>query len=283
MDIINYMATHNTKFNVFKNSLQFLIGASMLIALGQPVDYGRLLLSLLGFLLAYQSVYGMNDILDFSEDSKSKLKRALKPFARGEISLETQVSKMFLYMLFGLSICFFVNTFFGFLVAAMLLLNFFHSYKPLNIKRTLIGLVNIFLIEFIKFSCGWFAIGGSFQNFPYLIPLFMSSAYAMGYYNYKTELSANFFIKKRSIISFFLSLIFYLASVFIYKDFRISLIAIFPIIFLPYLIPKNKDFIEKLKRGFGVVTGIMIIFILLNFLLPYEPFHSINLWLGNLF
>ncbi len=283
MNISYYLMTHNTKLNFAKNSFQFLIGASMLIALGQPVDYVKLLISLIGFLLAYQSVYRLNDILDFSEDSKSEIKRTLKPFARGEVSLEPQVSKMFLYMLSGLSISFFVDGLFGLLVAMMLLLNFFHSYKPIKIKKTPIGLANMLLIEFLKFSCGWFAIGGSFQNFPLLIPLFMSAAYSTGYYNYKNELRENFLFKKRSIILMLLSFAFYLASIFLYKDFRISLLLISPVFLLVYLIKMNKNFLKTLETGWWAILIIMMIFILLNVLSTYEPLHSISLWLANLF
>lgn len=283
MDIIGYMITHNTKISLVKNSLQFLIGASMLFAVGQSSDYVALLAPLIGFVAAYQSVYGLNDILDFSEDSKNKFKRALKPFARGEVSLETQVSKMFLYMLFGLSISFFASRFFGILVSIMLLLNFFHSYKSLNIKKTPIGLVNIFLIEFIKFSCGWFALGGSLQAFPYFIPAFMASAYALGYYSYKNDLNVESIKKKRSIISLAVILALYLFSVFFYKELRISLILMLPVFASMSLVVVNASIIKKMKIGSLLVIGLMAAAVILNFLLPYEPIHSINIWLANLF
>jgi len=283
MDIIEYIVTHNTKLNFLKNSLQFLVGASMVYALGQHSDYTKLILPLVGLVLAYQSVYRLNDIFDFSEDSKNQFKRNLKPFARGETSLETEVSKMFLYMLLGLSISFYVSTLFGLLVTAMLILNFFHSYKPLNIKRTPIGIVNIFLIEFIKFSCGWFALGGNFQSFPYFITAFMSSAYALGYHSYKNDLNMRAVQKKRFMILFAATSIFYLLSIFIYKEFRISMVAMLPAFILLFLVKSGKSGIQKIITGAPVVVGVMAAVVVLNFLLPYEPIHSINIWLGNLF
>ncbi|HLC51019.1 MAG TPA: UbiA family prenyltransferase [archaeon] len=283
MNIMDYVIRDIHKVSIVRNFFQFFIGLSLFIATGVPADYLLIAIASLGFLLAYQSAYSLNDIQDLKEDSQDPVKKATKPLARGDISVQEQSARMFLYLLLGLSMSFLVNIAFASLVVLCVFLNFLHSYRPLGLKYSLLGLVNLFFIESIKFSAGWFVLGGSLLDIPYFMVFFMSSAYTLSYFVYKKNIDLDSLRKKRSVLLFASAVVFYLVSLYSYKLYRLPLIGVSLVFLFPLLMMRTKDFYGKLKGGIVFVILIFVFFNLLLLLSPVEPFRSANMYLASLF
>ncbi len=283
MSIMDHAIRDVHKINPVRNLFQFLIGLTLFMATGASVDYIKIITASLGFVLAYQSVYSLNDIQDLKEDSRNPVKRATKPLARGDISVQEQSARMFLYLLAGLSLSFLVNITFASLVVLCVFLNFLHSYKPLGLKSSLLGLVNLFVIESIKFSAGWFVLGGGLLELPYVMIFFMSSAYTLSYFVYKKDIDLDSLRRKRSVLLFASVVIFYLVSLYSYKLYRLPLIGVSLLFLFPLLIARSKDISARFKDGIIFVIFIFIFFNLLLLLPLVEPFHSVNMYLAALF
>ncbi|HLE07773.1 MAG TPA: UbiA family prenyltransferase [archaeon] len=283
MKLKEYFFSDTQRYSWLKNTLQFLVGATFFISMSNSADILKILISLIGAVMAYHSVYGLNDIIDLKEDSKNPLKRSVKKVARGEITIEEQASRIFLHEVIGLSICFYVSMVFGLLIAAALVLNFFHSYKPFGIKNTPFGMINLFLIESIKFSSLWFALGGGFGNFPYFLVICISAIYSVSYFIYKKEGDLSFIRSRRSMIFFAVIILSYFSSFYYYQQLRITALAILPVFFLPLLIKKSANVESRIRTGSEFTLLILLILNLANLSPMIELFKSISIFLASLF
>ncbi len=283
MKIIDYFLSSSQRYAIPRNTLQFLAGATFFAAFYSELNIFKIIPAVVGAVIAYHSVYGLNDISDLEEDKKNPLKRAAKKLARGEMTVEEQTSRMFLFAVVGLSICFLVSGFFGALVALSMLLNFFHSYKPFGLKKTPVSIINIFLIESIKFSSAWFVVGGGFNNLPYFTVFCISAMYSLAYFIYKKNTDLNSMKTRRAIIFFAFIVVSFILSFYFYKPLRLTLLAVSLTFFLPLIIKKSEDVSSRLNAGAKFTLAILLLLNLLNVIVMFEPFSSINLFLASLF
>jgi len=150
------------------------------------IDPYKLVLAAVGLGLSYSSVYMFNDIMDRDEDAMDPQKRGWKLVANGSLKLEGAVSIYTLLLMAGLIVSFFVNYVFGMMMAALVFLNFLHSAPGIRLKkRKLPTVLNITLIEFIKYSSGWFALTANVAKFPLWLVLMFAVIYSAGYIAYK--------------------------------------------------------------------------------------------------
>ncbi len=282
MNPLDYLLSSSQRYAIPRNILQFLAGATFFAAFYAELNIFKIIPAVIGAVIAYHSVYGLNDITDLKEDRTNSLKRAAKKLARGEMTIEEQVSRMFLFAVVGLSICFFVDIFFGILVATALVLNFFHSYKPLGLKKTPLSMANLFLIESIKFSSGWFVAGGNFSNLPYFVIFCISAMYSLAYFVYKKDTDLNFMKARRSIIFFAFVVISFIFSLYFYKPLRLTLLVISLAFLLPLIIKKSEDVSSRLRAGAKFTLAILFILNLLNVAVMFEPFKSISIFLASI-
>jgi len=172
--------------NLPKNIVQLLLGAVLYAAIFGVIDPVKLVLAAVGLGLSYSSVYMFNDIMDREEDAMDAQKRSWKLVANGSLRLEGAVSIYALLLLAGLLVSFFVNYLFGVMMAALVFLNFLHSVPGIRLKkRKLPTVFNITVIEFIKYSSGWFALTANVTKFPLWLVLMFAVIYSAGYIAYK--------------------------------------------------------------------------------------------------
>ncbi len=262
------------KINLIRNIIQYSLGAGFYFIINNDFSITKFLLGLIGFLIAYQSVYFFNDIMDYEEDRKNKFKSKIKLLVTGKVKKETLISLSFLFTILGVSISFLVNRFFGLLVFMCLLLNFFHSSNLLRVKKSKLLLPNLFFIEYIKYSLGWFSLSFKITNFPFIVFIFTSSAYLVGYLYYKNDVNLflrDFRIKILSIITF----IFYLISIFIYP-FKLPLLFLFALSISFLLIKRIHSFFIKIKMSNLIFSIIIISFILSMFFLTTPSMAELN-------
>jgi 4-hydroxybenzoate polyprenyltransferase len=186
MATIRQVLYNSITVNLPKNIVQLLLGAVLFSVIFGTINLPGTLLAIVGLSLAYSSVYMYNDIIDREEDAKDPEKRAWKPIANGTLSTNGALSLYALLMMSGMLVSFFVNMVFGLMMVALLFFNFLHSSPWIHLKRKKIPTVlNITLIEFIKYSSGWFALTLDTARFPLMFVLMFSVIYTMGYVAYK--------------------------------------------------------------------------------------------------
>lgn len=171
----------------FKNSMQYVLGALLYFAVFGSLDARMLILGLAGFVISYNSVYYVNDIIDYENDKKDAINRKIKPLLTGKFSRREAVAYCLISMLIGLPLSFAVSRPFGMIVAILLFLNILHStlMKRMGIKAVA---SNMFVIQLIKYSLGWFSLTLTLDKFPLFTFAAFSAAYVTFYIIYKKKL-----------------------------------------------------------------------------------------------
>jgi len=169
-----------------KNAVQFFLGVVLfwlVIGIPNPVTT---IIALAGFLVTYSSVYLINDVVDHKEDLKNREKVKWKLVAGKMISVGNALILGLLLLLVGLSISFYVSRWFFSIMIVLILLNFLHSSPWTKFKKSLPKTsVNMTVIQFLKFSTGWFALTSNISNFPFWLILGFSIVYTTSYIIYK--------------------------------------------------------------------------------------------------
>lgn len=262
------------KMNIIKNAIQYSLGAVFYFILNSSFSVFTFIVGLVGFLVAYQSVYFFNDLMDYESDRKDRLRSKIKLLTKGRISVNTAISLAFFFAIAGLFISFSVGQFFGVMVFLCLFLNFLHSSNMLRLKTTKLLLPNLFVIEFIKYSLGWFVFSSDISNFPFFIIAFASAAYITSYVYYKNNVRDLFKDRKIKILSA-ISLSLYVISIFVYT-FRLPLILLSLLSFALLSVRKINNSFIKIKVGNIVLFLITIGFILSIVFLTVPSVAQIN-------
>jgi 4-hydroxybenzoate polyprenyltransferase len=175
-----------------KNIVQFSLGILLYwFVMGIP-DLFVAIISLAGFLLAYSYVYVYNDLVDYHEDKKDAEKIKWKLVAGGMLSERAAKILALIFVITGLSVSLLVSQWFFLMVAGMLFLNFLHSSPYTRFKRGLKKTaVNMTAIEFLKFSCGWFALTSDIAKFPFWLVFVFSIVYTASYLIYKFKFTGS--------------------------------------------------------------------------------------------
>ena len=274
MDNINPKNLHSQNLNFIKNSFQFIIGSALFFATMNGFSLSNFFIGLIGFVLSYHSVYSLNDLMDYYDDKKDDMRKHFKPLVNGKTKRTHMEAYSFLYLVIGLPLCFFVSTLFGFLVVISLLLNFLHSSPFIRLKKTRFVLPNLFFIEFIKFSLGWFALSSYVNNFPFLFVAFLSTVYVLIYTYYKQN-AVNFFKSKSIVVLSIISFSLYIASIFSYP-FKLALILIFPLGFILLITRKYDYHLLRVRIGTNLLNFISVCFVLSLLILSIPSVAEIN-------
>ena len=261
-----------------KNIIQFLVGIVLYWIIIGPFNYIKAFIGLVAFLITYSSVYIMNDIIDYEEDRKDKLKKEWKIIANGTISIKDAVALLVFMLVVGFSLSLIVGVRFTIAMILLIFLNFLHSspftkFKK-RIKRTV---VNMTTIEFIKYSSGWFALTTNISYFPFWLILCLALAYTFSYITYKFKLDISWVKKHRLLFSFMLSLasLSYILSLMMY-DFPVSLLIllIFPVAI--FMLAKRFKWEARMKNML-FLEYILLPIIIISFLVLMNPaINSMN-------
>lgn len=261
-----------------KNIIQFSIGAVLFwVMFGFP-DIGTVAFSLLSFLVAYSSVYLYNDLVDRHDDKRDREKSKWKLIAGGHLSIPVARFLATATALAGLAGSFLVSRWFFGIVALMLLLNFLHSNPRVRFKEDLKKTsVNMTAIEFLKFSCGWFALTSNISEFPFWIILSFSVVYTFSYLIYKFKFKRDTVRKNKKIIVPLAAsgVLSYVISVFAYGiPLSLLLLTVIPLFML--LLFRQRDVNLHKINNMIVVEYILLPVIILSFLILSIPFFSLT-------
>lgn len=276
--------------NLPKNIVQLLLGAVLYAFIFGVINPVQLVLAVIGLSLSYSSVYMFNDIMDREEDAADPQKRGWKHVANGSLRLEGAVSIYALLLMSGLLVSFFVNYVFGAMMVALLFLNFLHSAPGIRLKkRKFPTIANITLIEFIKYSSGWFALTANVTKFPLWLVLMFAVIYSAGYMAYKFKFCGRTIKDSKPLFVAFgvVVVALFLASLFSY-GFPLALVmllalsvAVFGLKYLFWY--HEKGFNQMLLLELIILPLIIVSFLLL--LIPSVGMANAALagFLGNLF
>jgi len=169
-----------------KNAVQFFLGAVLFwLVMGVPNPL-TMVIGLSGFLITYSSVYLFNDISDYKEDIKNREKLKWKLVAGKMISMRAAFALSLTLLFSGLSISIFISKWYFLIMVVLIFLNFLHSSPWTRFKKSLAKTsVNMTVIQFLKFSTGWFALTSNISHFPFWLIAGFSIVYTASYIIYK--------------------------------------------------------------------------------------------------
>jgi 4-hydroxybenzoate polyprenyltransferase len=125
-------------------------------------------------------------VVDCNEDKKDREKIKWKIVAGGMLSATQAKTLTVVFASTGLFLSFMVNKWFFLIILAMLLLNFLHSSPQTKFKKSMRKTaVNMTAIEFLKYSCGWFALTTDISRFPFWMMMTFAVVYMASYLIYK--------------------------------------------------------------------------------------------------
>ncbi len=281
--ISNSVVKDSFIFNLVRNSLLYLTGFSLYLLTYGYFNLIKTIIGLLSFIITYNSIYYYNDLMDYESDKKNKFKRKYKALTRGDITINDAITIMFSSIIVGLMLSVFVNQWFTILLLFLLLQNFLHS-SPITTRlfkhNRKVMIVNMFLMQFIKISLGWFALTSNTTLMPSWIIATISLAYVWSYFFYKKgihQIKKTFkqykktalFLSITTIASYFISLIIY--------PFKIPLIAL-PIILILLVLKRNisNNQVNRTFKLMGVTFIVLLIMNLLFLLLTVPIIERVN-------
>ncbi|MBL7205999.1 MAG: UbiA family prenyltransferase [Candidatus Aenigmarchaeota archaeon] len=267
------LAYNSVTVNLPKNVIQFSLGFVLYWVTFGVFNPLIFIISISSFLLAYSSVYLFNDIMDFEDDKEDLEKSKWKLLVSGRLSIRGAMSLYILLLLLGTGISVFVSKWFTLILLGMVFLNFLHSSNVTRLKKSIPKTsVNMTLIEFLKYSAGWFAFTSDLSKFPFWLMLCFSIAYTVVYIFYKFKFTRELLTSNKIVFvtTTLLFLFSYGISFFIYS---FSL----PLLFLGLFVAVTVVFLKyfkivgyKMKKLF-VIEYIVLPIIIISFLLLIHP------------
>ena len=251
-----------------KNMVQFMLGVVLFWLVTGSFSFTVAAVAIAGFLIAYSSVYFYNDITDSDEDKDDDEKKGWKLVASGVMSRRTAAALCLLFLSAGIAISSMVNGWFLVIVLTMVSLNFLHSNPTIRLKkRKPFAAINIAVIEFLKYSSGWFAFTGNLASFPFWLILCFAFIYSAIYMVYKFRFMGSNIRDNKMIIIFLGSVaaFSYAVSLVLY-EFALPMIMLLllSIALATFSIGKKITFMRWLWVEFAILPFVLISFMLLS-------------------
>lgn len=258
-----------------RNSFQYVLGSIFYFLMYGSFNPLYFMLGLLGFLIAYNAVYFINDLVDFKDDKKNMI-NTFKPLIKKTINFDQAKTYAAVSLLVGISLSFFVSTFYGILVSSLIMLNVFHSLLRKNFRGKAI---NLFFIQVIKYSTGWFTLTINLTGFPLWTVFSISIVYVLVYFLYKNNVMIKSTILENKLFFSLMSglgVASYIISV-MFSPFKLPLILIFLIFPVPILLClRFRGTFDRIKIGGISSQFIFPIFVLLFLILTIPSVAEVN-------
>ncbi|MBI4010550.1 MAG: UbiA family prenyltransferase [Candidatus Aenigmarchaeota archaeon] len=267
-----------------RNFLQFLISVILFYSIFGQISLESALIGGIAFTLSYQFTYALNDAIDYKYDIKDKsiIKKKLAlhyPLHSGVVKTKELLLFSSAVFVIGTLLASKINLTFFTIQMSLLIFTFFHSNPFFRIKKfSLLLYANMIVIQFIKFSLGWFTQTTTFESFPFWLFVLLSSFYVLVYRIYKSHFSAQFslfnisnlFVISILIISFIFSLLLYKMPL------AIGMTTLFGL-FCYYYSTRLKSLKQKMQIGM-ILIYIMSLFAIISIILVRtdSTLYSVN-------
>jgi len=256
-----------------KNAIQFSFGVLLFWLIAGTFEIFTAALGMAAFVVSYSSVYMYNDIVDYKIDRKDKEKMKWKLIASGELSVKKAKYLSITFAATGLSLSLLVNRWFLMMMIALLFLNFLHTSPRTRFKNSVTKTsINMTIIEFLKYSTGWFALTSNISQFPFLLVFSVSLIYTTGYMLYKFRFSGNTIRSKKKVFWIFgiLSSMSYGMSIFFY-GFPLSLLFLITIAITAFIFFKRIKFLSYRTKNMMFVGYMLLSVFIFSFLMLLNP------------
>lgn len=254
-----------------KNLFQFLIGVVLFYLVFDTLNLITTIVGAVAFLSIYSAVYPFNDLMDLEKDKKDGKK--FKALVRGDIEKRDSISILFILLTVGIFFLSFLNKYFIIFVFLMLLTNFLHSSNLTRWKENLYTLSgNMLILQFLKFSSGWFLLTSNISHFPFFLILTFTGGYTIIYLFYKNKASWGMNAKERITVGILgsVSLLSYILSFFLYH-FQIPLILLLVMGISLYMVERKVEIESHLPKRGGTLMMICFVFVLFSFYSLVNP------------
>ncbi len=275
-----------------RNFLQYFISVIIFYTIFGEISIGKAILGSIAFIFSYQFAYALNDLVDYKYDIKDKRlvnkKQALNyPLHSGIVKSKELLKFSIIVFLIGILLASLVNPIFLLTQLSLFIFIFLHSNPFFRIKSVNLFLYfNMIIIQFIKFSLGWFSQIASLESFPYWLILLFSLVYVTAYRYYKSHFLTN--LKISNTIDFLLIsalLTSYIFSIILY-DMIFSLIftTIISLILYFFYFERLNSLKEKMQKGISVIELFYLILAFSLILTRLNPtiFHINYVLIGAL-
>lgn len=257
-----------------KNAIQYLIGFSLYLLVYGSFDPVKLALGLVSFLITYSAIYPYNDLMDYESDKKDKFKRTYKKLITGELSFNKAITLVFGLPLIGLMIASMVSGWYMLLLVILLFQNFLHSspYTRDTFKKKKRYLIpNMFIMQLIKFSLGWFTFTTDITLLPVWVLNTFSLSYVFGYLLYKfglLDMEKAIKNKLTTMVPLAILITVSYAISFLIYPFKIPLLLVIPVMFLVFTMSRQKNLVRKAlvlsNISIIIIASLVVMFLLLN-------------------
>ena len=163
------MKLDSITMNLPKNVVQYLLGFGLYLLVYCSFDPIKFVLGLAAFIISYSAIYPYNDLMDYKEDRKNVFKKHYKAIARGDMTQEKAITLAYGLPIIGLLIASFVSRWYMILLIFLLFQNFLHSSPQTTKtfkKKNRYMFINMYLMQAIKFSLGWFTFTTDLTRLP---------------------------------------------------------------------------------------------------------------------
>lgn len=263
--IRNILKKDSIVMNSGKSLLQFLIGVSLAYLILGTFEIVEIILGGAAFFLIYSAIYPFNDLMDLEEDKKKN--KDYKALVRGDIEKKESISILFLFLTLGIFFLSFLNRWFIIIISVTLLSNFLHSSIFTRLKEKFyLMIINMTILQFLKFSLGWFLLTTNISSFPLFLLLMFSGVYTLSYLLYKGNFRRDIKFKKKLFMGSLgaMVLFFYILSFLFYK-FQIPLIILLLLTLGGYVIHAKLGLDLTISGNRSLTSMIYLILVLLIF------------------
>jgi len=262
-----------------KNMIQFMFGVLLFWLIMQGIDITIALIGMLAFVITYSSVYMYNDVVDYKIDRKDREKLKWKLVASGDLSIRKAKHLSLVFIAIGLPLSLLVNKWFLMIMILLLFLNYLHTSPRTRFKKSITKTtVNMTIIEFLKYSTGWFALTSNISLFPFWLILSVSLIYTAGYMLYKFKFKGNE-IRRKKTLFWILGVgsgVSYGISIFSY-GFPLSLLFLIVIAVTIFAFFKRIRFVSYRMKNMMFVGYLLLSVFMLSFLMLMNPvFAEVN-------
>lgn len=270
---IDKMLFNSITASMPKNMIQFASGVVLFWLIIGTLDISAAILAMVAFVVTYSSVYMYNDILDYKVDKKDEEKLKWKLIASGDLSVKKAKYLTIFFVVVGLSISLFVNRWFLLMMITLLFLNFLHSSPKTRFRKSVMKTsINMTVIEFLKYSTGWFALTSNISQFPFWLVLSISFIYTTGYMLYKFRFKGSEIRSKKTLFWIFgaISGFSYGISIFLY-GFPLSLLILITIAASIFVFFRHVKLVSYRTKNMMFVGYILLLIFMTSFLILMVP------------